>query len=148
MKRTYIWHRRQPREKELVLFEVRSDEENGQEFLGVPVGTPGEVQTDILEAVRRAYTHGREDKAAELIPLGQPADFLRALVRDEAIGAISGWATGYTNPIEDHTPRQYYITLEDTDDANHTLMLAIGAERYDMTRRFRVRVLVEEIEPR
>lgn len=148
MKRTYIWRGRQPREKELVLFEVRSDEENGQEFLGVPAGTPGEMQTDILEAVRRAYTHGREDKAAELIPLSQPADALRAIVRDEAIGAISEWGTGWTSSIDDQEPRQHYITLEDTDDANHALMLAIGAERYDMTRRFRVSILVEEIEPR
>lgn len=148
MKRTYIWRGRQPREKELVLFEVRGDEENGQEFLGVPVGTPGEMQTDILEAVRRAYTHGREDKAAELIPLGQPADALRAIVRDEAIGSISQWAPGYTEPVDGSSPRQHYITLEDTDDANHTLVLAIGAERYDTTRRFRVSVLVEEIEQR
>lgn len=149
MKRTYILLSPEPGMKGRTI--GRYSSENGEHVIAVlhlPDGTPSETMGEVLDALRRAREEGREERSAELIPLGQPADYLRSIVRDEAIGAISEWGTGWTSPIDDQEPRQHYITLEDTDDANHALVLAIGAERYNMTRRFRVSVLVEEIEPR
>lgn len=149
MKRTYIWRGRQPRDKCLVLDECRSDEEDGQAILAVPVGTSGEVQMEILAAIRRAYDLGRGDRSAELLPdRNAPADFVRDIVRDEAIGAISEWGAGWTAPVDGQSPRQHYITLENIDETSNTLDLAIGEQRYDMSRRFRVRVLIEDIEQR
>ncbi len=149
MNRTYIWRGRQPRMKELVLDECRSDAENGQAILAVPADTPGEVQMDVLTAVRRAYQAGREDRSAELIPGSEPIDFLRALVREEAISSIAEWGTGWTDPVDGNRPRQHYITLEDIDGASHVISVAVGEVHYDPPlKRFRIQVLVEEVTPR
>jgi len=127
---------------------------DGREMLGDALWLPDEIKpetaADVLAALRAARQSGREERSAELIPhLDEAADYLRDIVRDEAVSAIQQWGTGWSEPDDSHMPRQHYIVLERSDDPNHTLYLGIRKERHgDIVKRFRVQVLVEEIEQR
>jgi hypothetical protein len=152
MKTDYILRAPEPGIRGRTIMKVSSDgrRESGTAVLFLPAGTGSETMADALQALRKAHEEGREERSAELIPArDEPADFLRTLVREETIGSIAQWATGWTEPVDGNTPRQHYITLEDIDGASHVISVAVGEGRYGPPlKRFRVQVLIEEIEQR
>lgn len=147
-RRRYIVNAPSNVRKDRVIAELVPDGKGGEqrtEILGLPKDLPPEYWADILSALRRAYEAGREERSAELIPDEKPSDLLRRTVLYSAVGAISGWATGWTEPEGDDG--QYYISQEDGEEGDNELVLGIVGQRYDVVKRFRVRVLAEEIEP-
>lgn len=140
MERTYIWAKESPVRKDRALRE-RTEDDN-REFLSLPKGLPDEVYSDVLDAVKRAYETGREDRGSELLSHGDP-DVLRTLVAAEALGAIREWAPGWTKPVGG--VQQYRINVEGASEHYGTLTVGIGTDRYEMLKHYRVRVLVEEV---
>jgi hypothetical protein len=150
-KHEYILRSPEPGIRGRTIMRVTTDpdgRENGSAVLWLPAGTPGETMVAVLDALRRAHEDGREERSAELIPhREEAADFLRDLVRSSALGAISQWATGWTDSVTgpDGIMRQYRIDCSAEDEANHALVLDAGEQRYEPTGRYRVQVLVEEV---
>lgn len=112
----------------------------GSAFLALPGEVPPGVHADVLDAIRRAYQAGRDDRSAELIPPGFP-DILRAMMLGRALGAIREWMPGWL-PGDGLT--QHRITLDDEDD--NDLTMSIGTQWTFPLRRFRLRVLIEQLE--
>lgn len=146
MNRRYTWAARRDGLREDILVETatgQDGQERETEILGIPRATPPEVRFDVLDVVRNAYRDGREDRGSELLPHGSP-DVLRTVVHDQALGAMQEWTPGPTDVIDG--AEQYRIWLEKADEHYGTLLMAIGHERYQPLKRFRLRLLVEEVD--
>lgn len=149
-RRKYIYESPKPGRKDRAVLEY-AGELDGREraILALPRDTPPEITMEILEAIRRAYEAGREDRASELIPASDHGDQLRRIVHAEALGAVDQWGPGYTDAEVHDDGDQYYLALESRDEANGVLVMGIRDERHggDLER-YRVSVLVERIEQR
>lgn len=151
MRRDYILRSPEPGIRGRTIMHVTSDggRESGTAVLWLPDGTSPETMGEVLDALRKAREEGREERAAELIPGDIPADRQRRLVREAALSAIAEWGPGWTDSSgELADDGQYRINLVNSDEASHTIDLTVGKGRYDEAGRYRVRVLVEEIEQR
>lgn len=134
------------RRDQSVLEFFRGLEQQRREVLALPRDMPGEVVMDILEAIRRAYQNGRDDRTAEFIPTGRPADDLRSAVHAEALDAIASWGPGYID--QGDADCQYYLGLEGRDEANGTLTVTISRGHHgEVLGRYRLLLLAEEVTP-
>jgi hypothetical protein len=129
------------------IFEIETDgdQETGKrEFLGLPVRLRGEYIFDIVTALQRAYQQGREDRGAELHQLPGDGDRLTDQLRAHLLGALEGWGPGWTDPAQPDFAT-WYIGLTGADHPNGELRWEVSETHHLPGRRFRTRLVIEEI---
>lgn len=148
MDRKYILEAEKRGRKDRAVLEVRSGDAAGthdQAVLSLPRKLPGELHADVLDALRRAYEAGREDRSAELIPGGPREDLLRSMIAHAAMDVLREQLGGWL-PSAGLVQRR--IALGRYDEANRVLEAAIGTEHTFPLGTYEVRVLIEEKKPR